>query len=214
MHKKKYMMLVIYQIIALALIILISKNEYQAYEVILNPLYYEIYIKALFVQIFLIFNAMFVLFLALDHDQSFIKPLIGFFGRQKVFMNKYIFFFFHIIMFFSFIVMIYIIIPKLTIGLDMKLEVIMFLDLLMDMFLILNLILIFIKDKYKTLAILIVLMYMLLTLFMPYEKQWIYYLCPIFRIDKVINIIEIYYKLCYISLGFSIYFLKSLKEEL
>lgn len=214
MHKKKYMILVIYQLISLALIILISKNEYQKYEVMLNPLYYEIYIKALFIQIFLILNAMFVLFLALDHDQSFIKPLISFFGRQKVFLNKYSFFSFHIIIFFSFISMIYIVIPKLAIGIDMKFEPYMFIDLFLDMFLILNLILILIKDKYKTLAILIVLIYMMMTLFMPTDELWIYYLWPIFRMDKDINLIEIYYKICYISLGFSIYFLKSLKETL
>ncbi|BCR36032.1 hypothetical protein [Mariniplasma anaerobium] len=208
------MILVIYQLIAISLIILISKNEYQKYEVMLYPLYYQTYIKALFLQIFLILNAMFVLFLALDHDQDFMKPLISFFGRQKVFVHKYLFFFMHIIIFFSFIIMIYILIPKLMIGVDIQIEVFMFIDLLMDMFLILNLILIFIKDKYKTLAILIVLIYMLMTLFMPYDKLWLYYIFPIFRIDKDINMIEIYYKLCYISLGFSIYFLKFLKEAL
>jgi hypothetical protein len=214
MHKKKYMILVIYQLIAISLLILISKNEYQKFEVMLYPTYYQIYIKALFLQIFLILNAMFVLFLSLDHDQSFMKPLISFFGRDKVFMHKYLFFFIQIVIFFSFIMMTYISIPKLVIGIDINFEPFMFIDLLMDMFLILNLILIFIKDKYKTLAILIVLVYMLMTLFMPHEEVWLYYIFPIFRLDKDINMTEIYYKLCYISLGFSIYFLKSLKETL
>lgn len=214
MHKKKYMILVIYQLIAIALVILISKNEYQKYEVMLFPLYYQIYIKALFLQIFLILNAMFVLFLAIDHDQSFMKPLIGFFGRSKIYLNKYLFFIIHILIFFCFITMIYISIPKMTIGIDIQFDLYMFIDLLMDMILILNLILIMIKDKYKSLAILIVLIYMLMTLFMPSDDLWIYYMFPIFRIDKDINYIEIYYKLCYISLGFSIYFLKSLKETL
>lgn len=214
MHKKKYMILVIYQIIAISLMLLISKNEYQRYEVILYPMYYQTYIKALFLQIFLILNAMFVLFLALDHDQSFIKPLVSYFGRSKVFICKYVFFLIHITLFFCFIVMIYISIPKLSIDIDLEFSYALFIDLFFDMVIILNLILILIKDKYKTLAILIVLIYMLMTLFTSLQDEMFYYIFPIFNSNKDINMIEIYYKLCYISLGFSIYFLKSLKEAL
>jgi hypothetical protein len=214
MHKKKYMMLVIYQVIAIALLYLISKNEYHKYEVMLYPEYYQTYIKSLFIQIFLILNAMFVLFLALDHDMSFIKPLISFFGRSKVFLYKYLFFLSHILIFSCFIVMIYVSIPRISIGLDIEFSSMMFLDLCLDMLLILNIILICIKDKFKTLAILVVLIYILMILMMTSHNNMIYYIFPIFYVDKSINHIEIYYKLCYISLGFSIYFLKSLKEGL
>jgi hypothetical protein len=211
MHKKKYMILVIYQIISIMLLYLISKNEYQTYDVMLYPNYYQSYIKALFLQIFLILNAMFVLFLCLDHDMNFIKPLISYFGREKVFLNKYLFFFSHMMIFSCFIVMIYVSIPRLSIGIYIDFSYVMFLDLCLDMVLILNIILITIKDK--TLAILIVLVYILMILFTSSQNEIIYYIFPIFSIDKSINSIEIYYKLCYISLGFSLYYLKSLKED-
>lgn len=214
MHKKKYMMLAIYQIIGLVLIILITKNEYARFEVMLFPDYYQNYISSLFFQIFLILNAMFVLFLSIDHDQTFFKPLISYFKREKVFVAKYIFFVIHILIFYLFMLMIYISIPKLLIDLDMIFNVLMFIDIGLDMFIVLNFILIFIKDKHRTLAILIVLIYILLSLFIPNKNMYIYYMIPMHQFDKAIDSVELSYKLCYISLGMSIYFLKSLKEDI
>lgn len=213
MHKKKYMMLVIYQVLALGLIVLITQNEYVELEVMLFPEYYQNYISTLFCQIFLILDAMFVLFLSMDHDQTFLKPLISFFGREKVYIAKYIFFMIHIIIFYLFILILYVSIPKLLIDLDMVFDIFLFIDIGLDMLIILNLILIFIKDKHKTLAILIVLMYILITLFLPNHNVYLYYILPIHTFDKTTNMIEIYYKICYICLGISIYFLKSLKED-
>ncbi len=214
MHKKKYLMLVIYQLISIGLLVLITHNEYEKFHVLLFPNFYQEYISSLFCQIFLILNAMFVLFLSMDHDQSFFKPLISFFHRDKVYFVKYLFFVIHIMIFYIFIIMIYMSIPHLLIDLDMKFSAFLFIDIGLDMFLILNFILIFIKDKHKTLAILIVLIYILISLFIPSKHAFIYYILPIYQFDKDINFIELLYKICYISLGMSIYFLKSLKEDI
>lgn len=214
MDKKKYMVLCIYQLLSIAFMILIVVTKDTIYEVMLNPLYYQNYFEELFIQIFLILNAMFVLFVALDHDHQFFKPFISYFRREKVFTAKYIFFSITILFFFSYISMLYIVLPALVTGLKMTYKTLMMVELVLDMFIILNFICILIKEKYKTLAVIIVLVYILAILFIPQTNEVLFYLLPIMRIEKETNMIEILYKICYICLGFTIYLLKSLKDDL
>ena len=213
MHQKKYMILGVYQLISIGLMILVSHTEDSSYEMMLYPNQYRIYMDALFLQVFLILNAMFVLFLALDHDQTFLKPLYGFFGRLKVLISKYFFFMIIIFLYIIFISMLYIIVPYFLTGLILDFNWMKMSDLFLDMMIILNLILILIKDKHKTLAIVITLIYMLASLFLNDISDFFYYMFPIFQTENMINNIEMSYKICYISLGFTLYLLKSLKEE-
>lgn len=108
----------------------------------------------------------------------------------------------------------YVIIPALITGLKITYKTLMMIDLALDMFIVLNFICILIKEKYKTLAVIIVLIYILAVLFIPQKNEVLFYILPIARIEKETNIIEILYKICYICLGFTIYLLKSLKDDL
>ncbi len=214
MDKKKYMILFVYQVLAITFIFLIVHTKDEAFEIMLDPKYYQAYIQTLFIQIFVILDAMFVLFLALDHDQAFLKPFISYFGRKKIFIYKYIFFSIVIILFFIFISMLYLIIPMVLIELHMIYQPLFMISLALDMFLILNFICIFIKEKHKTLSVIIILTYMLAVMFIFDESRILYYICPVISLTKEANIIEIIYKLCYICIGYCIYVLKSLKEDM
>ncbi len=213
MDKKKYLILFVYQLIIISVLIIMCNENDNQIEMMLNSSYYRHYYEQLFIQIFTILNVMFVLFLSIDHDQLFFKPLYCYFFREKVILSKYLFHMFWIILCGLNTYMLMTVIFWLLIPFDIKFNLIMLIDLSLDMFIVLNLILILIKSKFKTLSVVIVLVYILSSLFIPKELSTLYYIFPIFNMDKSINILELIYKICYIYLGFLIYYLKSMTED-
>ena len=213
MDKKKYMMMFIYLLIIIFLLIIMCIEKDSDIEMMLHKDYYQVYYEQLFMQIMMILNAMFVLFLAMDHDQSFLKPFYAFFNRKKVVFYKYQFHVFWIMIYSFTLYMLKTIIFKLIIPIDISFDMILLIDLSLDMIIILNLMLIFMRSKYRTLSVVIVLFYILYALFIQSDSQILYYIFPIYSMGKTINLIELCYKVCYIYLGFLIYWLKSSVED-
>ena len=213
MDKKKYMILFIYQFVLISILVIMCYEEDSVFEMKLNKAYYQVYYEQLFMQVFMILNAMFVLFLAMDHDQSFLKPYYAFFRRQKVIVSKYIFHACWIVIYALNLYMLKTIIFDVFIPIEITFDKIALIDLALDMFLILNLIFILMRSKYRSLSVIIVLCYILLSLFITNEHRIFDYIFPIYKLDKSINLLELSYKICYIYLGFLIYNLKSLAED-
>lgn len=212
MDKKKYMTILIFEILIIFVLIIMSYEKDQTYEMMMHQDYYQLYYEQLFIQIFSILNAMFVLFLAMDHDQVFFKPFFAYFSRTKVMLSKYMFHFLMIFIYLLHIFMLYQIVFSLLIPISIAFDLMMLLDLGLDTMIILNLILIMIRHKFKTLSVVIVLFYVLYSMFIYVDAMAYYYMFPIFQIQKKLNIVELIYKICYICLGFLIYMSKSMQE--
>jgi len=104
----------------------------------LNLRYYQIYYEQLFAQVFMILNAMFVLFLAMDHDQRFLAPFIAYFQRFRVSLAKYIFHMWIIVLYIFNVYILYQIVFEIFLPISVKLDIMMFIDLSLDLFMILN----------------------------------------------------------------------------
>jgi len=213
MDKKKYLLIGIYQFIVIITILLLCLEHDGYDDLILKPSYYQLFYEQLFLQVFTILNAMFVLFLTMDHDQLFFKPFYAYFHKDGVVFYKYIFHVLWIVIYMLHLYMIHTIIFWVFLPIDIHLDIYTFIALILDMFIILNMILIFIKSHIKSLAVVIVLFYMILTLFVKDNISVIFYIFPTFHMENQINMVELTYKICYIYLGFLIYMAKSLYEE-
>lgn len=211
--RKKLMVLSIFELLVMCFLVLIIYEKDAHYEMMLQESYYLTYIHDVFMQVFLIVNAMFVLFLVMDHDQAFLKPLMSYFGRFKVSLYKYIYLVIILLLYSGFLFMSYIVFLELLTPLDLDIDVIEIVYMFLDMMILMNFILISIRHKYKSLSIIILMIYIFQTLFndtLPHSYQ---YVLPFFRLHKNYQILELYYKICYICLGFMIYIRKSMTYE-
>ena len=212
--RKKLMILFIFEVLVLFFMFFIVYEKNSTYEMMLYPNYYITYINQVFLQVFLIVNAMFVLFLIMEHDQPFLKPMISFFGRYKVFIYKYIFFLSIILCYGCYFYMIFHLAINIITPLEVTLTIQTFVYMFLDMILLTNVMLISIKHKYRSLSIIILMLYIFTTLFLESLPYRFLYILPIFNITKTYQMLEISYKMCYILLGFMIYLAKSAKEQL
>lgn len=208
------MILFIFEVLVLFFMFFIVYEKNSTYEMMLYPNYYITYINQVFLQVFLIVNAMFVLFLIMEHDQPFLKPMISFFGRYKVFIYKYIFFLSIILCYGCYFYMIFHLAINIITPLEVTLTIQTFVYMFLDMILLTNVMLISIKHKYRSLSIIILMLYIFTTLFLESLPYRFLYILPIFNITKTYQMLEISYKMCYILLGFMIYLAKSAKEQL
>ena len=211
--RKKLMVLSIFELLVMCFLVLIIYEKDAQYEMMLQESYYLTYIHDVFMQVFLIVNAMFVLFLVMDHDQAFLKPLMSYFGRLRVSFYKYVYLVIILLLYSGFLYMSYVVCLELLTPLDLNMDVIQIIYMFLDMVMLMNFILIFIRHKYKSLSIIILMIYIFQTLFndtLPHSYQ---YVLPFFSLHKNYQILELYYKICYICLGFMIYIKKSLAYE-
>lgn len=212
--RKKVMILFIFEMLVLLFMTLIVYEKDATLEMMLTPRYYHTYISEVFTQVFIMVNAMFVLFLVMDHDQPFIKPLFAYFGRLRVSVYKYIFYmlmigFYGCYVYASFEIAIDVLTP-INIQIDLHRLLYMFLD----MVILANLILICMKHKYKSLSIIIIMIYIVSMFFLESISFNYQYILPIYHLSKSYHLLELCYKICYIFLGFMLYLLKSINEQL
>ena len=211
--RKKLMVLSIFELLVIGFLVLIIYEKDAYYDMMLEEHYYLTYIHDVFTQVFLIVNAMFVLFLVMDHDQAFLKPLMSYFGRLKVSFYKYIYLLLIMIFYSGFVMMSYVVILDILTPLEINININQMLYMFLDMMILMNFILILIRHKYKSLSIIILMIYIFQTLFndaLPHSYQ---YVIPFYNIHKNYQILELYYKICYICLGFMIYIRKCMSYE-
>lgn len=212
--RKKVMILFIFEILVVLFMMLIVYEKDATLEMMLTPRYYQTYISQVFTQVFLMVNAMFVLFLVMDHDQTFIKPMFAYFGRLKVSIYKYVFYMLMIGFYGCYVYACYEIIIHVLTPLNIEIDVYKILYMFLDMVILANLMLIFMKHKYKSLSIIFIMIYMASTFFLESVSLNYVYICPIYDLSKNYQLLELYYKICYIFLGFVLYLLKSINEQL
>ena len=212
--RKKIMLLLIFEVLVLLFITLIVYEKDGRLEMMLAPRYYQTYIKEVFMQVFMMVNAMFVLFLVMDHDQTFIKPLFAYFGRLRVSVFKYLFYSLMISFYGCYVYMSFHVIIHLLTPLDVDIDLYSLAYMYLDMLILTNLILIFMKQKFKSLSIMLIMIYIFSTLFLESISDQYQYIVPIYFLSKNYHLLELYYKICYIFLGFMFYLLKSINEQL
>jgi len=212
--RKKLMILLIFEILIMLFMFLIVYEKDSTLLMMLDKDYYLTYFNEVFFQVFLIVNAMFVLFLIMDHDQAFLKPLIGYFGRLKVSLYKYVCLSLFFILYSVFVIMFYVVTIEIFTPLSININLYRLLYMFLDMLILMNLLLIFIKHKYKNLSIIIIMIYIFQTLFNESLPRYYAYILPLFNLTKSYQMIELYYKICYICFGFMVYIQKSISFEL
>lgn len=155
--------------------------------------------------------------LMMDHDQPFLRPLIAYFGREKVFLSKTIFYlfmnFFILMTFWMMIHLVTYFITYFHFFDDLMIDE--FIDLYLDSMILLILIMIFIRDKHKNLAIVFGILCLLINFIQEDQKiLWLYYIIP-FKKQVFVNFFLVTpYKICYIILGFLISYQRHQKETL
>lgn len=212
--RKKLMILFIFEFLIILFMGLIVYEKDATFEMMLEENYYLTYINETFIQIFLIVNAMFVLFLVMDHDQAFFKPLIGYFGRFKVSLYKYLALVICVLAYSLFVIMIYVIAIEGLTPLRNDIDIYKMTYMFLDLFILMNILLIFINQKYKNLSIIILIIYIFQSLFNDAFPRYYAYIFPLFNLTKNYQMIDLYYKICYICLGFMVYMQKSISFQL
>jgi hypothetical protein len=212
--RKKLMILLIFEVLIMLFMFLIVYEKDATFLMMLEQDNYLTYFNEVFIQVFLIVNAMFVLFLVMDHDQAFLKPLMSYFGRLKVSFNKYICLSLFVILYGAYVIMFYVLTIEILTPLEMNLDIYRLAYMFLDMLILMNFLLILIKHKYKNLSIIIIMIYIFQTLFNETLPRYYEYLFPLFNMTKSYQIVELYYKICYICLGFMVYMQKSISFEL
>ncbi|MFH0767856.1 MAG: hypothetical protein ABII85_05855 [Bacillota bacterium] len=169
-----------------------------------NQRYYVLMMSQLFTLIF----PFFVVLVTMDHDQSHLKPMIGYFGRTWVILHKMIFYLIVITWLYFMFFMVYHILPTFLTAyytFDLSLNLV-FINLYLDGIIITLFVFIFIRDRHKALSVLIAVFYVLISwLQEDHPNLSLFYLFPLFSSLYSTFTLAYVYKVCYICLGLSIY---------
>jgi hypothetical protein len=173
-------------------------------EEMLYPSYYQTYHVMVMRQWLKLFLPFFVILIVMDHDHPYHKVLIAYFGRFHLNISKVIFYLLILFFFYLTFFMLYHIVFLLgttyyTLDLNAHLY---FLSLYLDASLMMCLVLTFIKDKYKSLSLLLPLGYMFLSIMLEDYPNLIYFY--IFPIESPLFhalTLAYPYKICYILIG-------------
>ncbi|MCK9235253.1 MAG: hypothetical protein WC225_03740 [Acholeplasmataceae bacterium] len=212
LNQKMHLVLFINQLLAIGIIILILTIDVNTTEMILYPKTYQTYFEQMFLQVFTVFNAMFVLFLTMDHDQKFLNPYISYFGRFKVMIGKYVFYSIILSMYALFITMIWIIGLMTLTTIRFVLNWQTYLYFWLDLWFLMTLILTIVRERFKAVAVIIVFVYLLFNLFYQANESFFLYLIPIVQSEFITEPFFVTYKLTYLSFLFTVYLHKTLHE--
>ncbi len=212
LNQKMHLILFINQVLAIGIIVLILTIDVSLAEMMLYPETYQMYFEQLFLQVFTIFNAMFVLFLTMDHDQKFLNPYISYFGRLKVMIGKYVFYSIILSMYAFFVTMAWSMGLMIFTTIQFVISWQTYLYFWLDLWLLMTLILTIVRERFKAVAVIIVFVYLLLNLFYQSKLSFFLYIFPIVQGESISEIFFITYKLSYLSFLFTVYLHKTLNE--
>jgi len=212
LNQKMHLILFINQVLAIGIIVLILTIDVSLAEMMLYPETYQMYFEQLFLQVFTIFNAMFVLFLTMDHDQKFLNPYISYFGRLKVMIGKYVFYSIILSMYAFFVTMAWSIGLMIFTTIQFVISWQTYLYFWLDLWFLMTLILTIVRERFKAVAVIIVFVYLLLNLFYQSNLSFFHYLFPIIQGESISETFFITYKLSYLSFLFTVYLHKTLNE--
>lgn len=212
LNQKMHLILFINQVLAIGIIVLILTIDVSLVEMMLYPETYQMYFEQLFLQVFTIFNAMFVLFLTMDHDQKFLNPYISYFGRLKVMIGKYVFYSIILSMYAFFVTMAWSMGLMIFTTIQFVISWQTYLYFWLDLWLLMTLILTIVRERFKAVAVIIVFVYLLLNLFYQSKLSFFLYIFPIVQGESISEIFFITYKLSYLSFLFTVYLHKTLNE--
>lgn len=212
LNQKMHLILFINQVLAIGIIVLILTIDVSLAEMMLYPETYQMYFEQLFLQVFTIFNAMFVLFLTMDHDQKFLNPYISYFGRLKVMIGKYVFYSIILSMYAFFVTMAWSVGLMIFTTIQFVISWQTYLYFWLDLWLLMTLILTIVRERFKAVAVIIVFVYLLLNLFYQSKLSFFLYIFPIVQGESISETFFITYKLSYLSFLFTVYLHKTLNE--
>lgn len=216
-YAKKRIFLIVAFLGFIALIILFVYTKDSIYEQRLFQNYYQEYYEEMMGKLLMILLPFFVVLLTMDHDQQYLKPLISYFGRTNITISKIILYVSVLLWLYVIIFLLYLIIPFImteyyVVNLS---QGHLFVHLYLDGLLILVFVLLFIREKHKSLAIIIPVFYLLFTFVQEdYANLIINYLIPIYSPYFSSYTLAYVYKICYIYLGFTLIVYKTQHEAI
>jgi hypothetical protein len=181
------------------------REEYQFY-------YEEMTQKSLYLLI-----PFFIVLLTMDHDQSFLKPIISYFGRIKTISSKFTIYVIILTWFYFMIFILYHVIPSIFTSYHQisTFSIPYFFNIFLDGIIFMIIILTFIKDRQKAFSVVFAILYILLSLYQEdQESILIFYIIPLYFPSISTFSLAIAYKMCYIFLGLVLSIKKMLLEEI
>ena len=158
-----------------------------------------------------------VILLVMDHDQPYLRPLMAYFGRDRILYAKIGF---YLILNFIFLMTLWMMIHLITYFMtyyhflhDLMIED--FIDLYLDGVIIFIYILTMIRDKHKNFAILFGILHLMIHFIQEDQKfLWLYYVIPFKKQVFMHFFLVTPYKICYIIIGFLISYRRHQMEAL
>ncbi len=216
-YAKKRIFLVLAFLGFIALMVLFVYTSDSSYEQRLFHSYYQLYYEQMMIKLLTILLPFFVVLLTMDHDQSYLKPLISYFGRTNIAVCKIILYLGVLLWLYIMIFLLYQIIPFLMTDyytIDFS-KGYLFFHLYLDGLIILVFVLFFIREKHKSLAIIIPVFYLLFTFLKEDSPSLtLFYLLPIYCSTFSTYTLAYLYKACYIYLGFALIVYKAKFESI
>jgi hypothetical protein len=203
-------------VLFLSMLIMLSDPFNSRHEELLYVTTYQLMYIELTIKIITLVMPFIVIILAMDHDQTSLKPFMSYFGKGIIYRSKMVLYvcmlmFIYVFLFIYVQLMFWMIKPYL----DIFLNPLDFLHLFLDGLLVLLLIFYFIRDKYKATSIVFGILYLILQFIQ--EDSFILILAYLFPLKNVYfdaYILAIPYKVCYISLGLILTYRKFKSEEI
>jgi hypothetical protein len=216
-YPKKMMMILISLSIITLFLGLLTFNDQSISQQLLYQDYLNLYYHQMMSKTIKLVMPFLVVLCVMDHDQAYLKPLLSYSGRSKVIISKLILYPFILFFIYSFIWMVYHLLPSLLTSYYVlnDLNIHFFIHIYLDGLIISLLTLSLIKDKYKAFSILFSLFYLLFSFIQ--EDLSLYLLYLVFPFEN--QLFDAYslaypYKICYITLGFTLSHRKLVKETL
>jgi len=214
--KKRNLMLLGMLGLILLMIFLIDSGA-SIEEEMLYQTFYQTYHVMLMRQWLKLFLPFYVVLIVMDHDHPFFKTLLAYTGRFHLNLSKVIFYSLVLFLFYLVFFMLYHIVFLLGTHYYRfdDLVYLYFFSLYLDAVLLMCLVLCLIRDKYKSLSLLLPLCYMVLSIMLEdHPNSILFYFFPIESPYFHTLTLAYPYKICYILIGLGLLHKKVMHESI
>jgi hypothetical protein len=214
--RKKRRHLIILTLLIGALFYVVSLPTESVFEQRLFALELRNYHTMLLERSLLLIAPVFTAYFAFEHDQSFLKPLIAYFGRLRIGFVKIVFFTCLITLEFILISSFYLVIPIVSTTYAIyDAKTLLFLGhILVEQWILLLLMMTFFKKQSKASVVFMVVFYQAIIALYEGQTMTYYYVLPFYSHILFEQTLTLYYKIFYaIGLGL-IHTIKALHEDL
>ena len=159
----------------------------------------------------------FIVLITMDHDQSFLKPMIAYFEKLKVITSKFALYIIILTWFYLMVFILYQVIPCIFTSYYQvnTFSIPYFFNIFLDGIILMIIILTVIKDRQKAFSVVFALLYILFSLYQEdQESILIFYIIPLYFPSISSFSLAIAYKMCYIFLGLVLSIKKMRLEEI